>query len=167
MRLDHPAHPDRFAAKIEIIRARGGAGRDQFGAIELIRTYGANDGFGLSHHRLQRGEIARIGDDQRRVGRRADSVTHGSKLVLAAAGHRPFQGGVALVMRREILGDELAGETGGAIDDDVEFRRRHIRFSPKTRHCLQQTRSVCAREQSDGAIHISTSRQWIASLRPQ
>jgi hypothetical protein len=27
-------------------------------------------------------------------------------------------------MRREIFGDELAGEAGGAIDNDVEFRRR-------------------------------------------
>src|SRR5688572_22740801 len=31
-------------------------------------------------------------------------------------------------MRREIFGDELAGEAGGAIDDDVELRRRHIGF---------------------------------------
>jgi hypothetical protein len=30
-------------------------------------------------------------------------------------------------MRREIFSDELAGEAGSAIDDDVEFRRRlHI-----------------------------------------
>jgi hypothetical protein len=32
-------------------------------------------------------------------------------------------------MRREVFGDELAGEAGGAIDNDVELRRRlHIRF---------------------------------------
>jgi hypothetical protein len=26
----------------------------------------------------------------------------------------------------EILRDELAGEAGGAVEDDIEFRRRHI-----------------------------------------
>ena len=31
-------------------------------------------------------------------------------------------------MRGEIFGDELPGEAGGAVDDDVEFRRRHIKF---------------------------------------
>ncbi len=31
-------------------------------------------------------------------------------------------------MRGEIFGDELPGEAGGAVDDDVEFRRRHIQF---------------------------------------
>ena len=67
-----------------------------------------------------------IGDDQRRIRWRADRIADRGKLVLAAPGHRPFQIGVALVMRGEIFGDELAGETGGAIDDDVEFRRRHI-----------------------------------------
>jgi hypothetical protein len=29
-------------------------------------------------------------------------------------------------MRGEIFGDELPGEAGGAVNDDVEFRRRHI-----------------------------------------
>jgi len=32
-------------------------------------------------------------------------------------------------MRGEIFGDELPGEAGGAIDNDVEFRRGHI-FNP-------------------------------------
>jgi hypothetical protein len=32
-------------------------------------------------------------------------------------------------MGREIFGDELTGESGGAIDNDVEFRRRrHLEF---------------------------------------
>src|SRR6478736_2674699 len=33
------------------------------------------------------------------------------------------------------------------------------------RHCLRQTRSVCARERSGEAIHTSFVAQWIASLR--
>jgi potassium-transporting ATPase ATP-binding subunit len=36
-----------------------------------------------------------------------------------------------------------------------------------TRHCLRQTRSVCARERSDEAIHSSFAVRWIASLRSQ
>jgi hypothetical protein len=34
-------------------------------------------------------------------------------------------------MRGEIFGDELAGEAGGAIDNDVKFRRRHALISEK------------------------------------
>ena len=35
------------------------------------------------------------------------------------------------------------------------------------RHCLRQTRSVCAREQRDEAIHSCFVARWIASLRSQ
>ena len=128
MLVDHLPHPDRLAAEIEIVGAGGDAGRQQFVAVELIRTDRRDHRLRLLHHRLQRRGIAGIGHDQRRIRRRADRVADGGELVLAAPGHRPFQTGVALVMRGEIFGDELAGEAGGAIDDDVEFRRRHIRF---------------------------------------
>ena len=133
MHLDHPAHPQRLAAEIEIVGARLHAGRQQSVAVKLIRTDGRNHRPGLCHHRFERRRIAGIRNDQGRIRRRADGVADGGELVLAATGHRPFQTGVALVMRGEIFGDELAGKARGAIDDDVEFRRRHILISLKYR----------------------------------
>ena len=59
------------------------------------------------------------------LNRKAGMLIDG-KLVQAASGHRPFRIVLAAVMLREIFGDKLAGEPGRAIDDDVEFRRRHI-----------------------------------------
>ena len=123
MRVDHLAHPQRLAAEIEIVGPRGGTGRDQFRAVELIWADGRDDQPGLRDHRLQRGGIAGIGDDQRGVIGCPDRVAHRGELVPAAAGHRPFQTAIALVLSNEILGDQLAGKTGGAIDDDVKFRR--------------------------------------------
>jgi hypothetical protein len=32
-------------------------------------------------------------------------------------------------MLGQVFGDELAGKTGGAIDNDVEFFRRHFSYS--------------------------------------
>ena len=124
MRVDHLPHPDRFAAEIEIVGARRRADRDQLRAVELIRPDRRDHRSGLIDHRFQRRGIAGVGHDQGRVGRRADRVAHRSEFFHAAPGHRPFQIAVAVVMRRQIFGDELAGETGGAIDDDVEFRRK-------------------------------------------
>jgi len=39
------------------------------------------------------------------------AVADGGELVLAASGHRPFQIGVALILRGQIFRDELSGET--------------------------------------------------------
>ena len=129
MGIDHPAHPDRLAAEIEIIGAGGRAGRDQFAAIELIGADGGQHRFSLVDHRFQRRGIVGIGLDQSRVGRRADRIAHGCELVQVAPGHRPFRIGFSGIMRRKIFRDELAGEAGSAIDNDVEFRRRlHDRF---------------------------------------
>ena len=125
--VDHPPHPDRLAAEIEIIGARRSAGRHQFVTVKLIGPDRRQHRPGLVDHRLQRRRIAGIGDDQRRVRRRADRVANRFELVEAAAGHRPFQLLVVPVMRGEIFGDELAGEPGRAIDNDVKlFRRLHF-----------------------------------------
>src|SRR4029079_11708566 len=35
------------------------------------------------------------------------------------------------------------------------FKKGHLILRYKPRHCLRQTRSVCARERSDEAIHLS------------
>ena len=91
------------------------------------------------------------------VSRRADRVAHGGELVLAASGHRPFQAAVALVMRGEIFGDELAGKTGGAIDDDVEFRRRHRLVS------LRSGFLVIASEAKQSSFARKEKISWIAS----
>ena len=178
--VDHLPHPDRLAAEIEIVGAGCDAGREQLVAVELIRADGGDDRFGLVDHRLQRGGIAGIGHDQRRIRGRADRVAHGFELVEAAPGHRPFQLLVVLVMRGEIFGDELAGESGRAIDDDVEFLRQilhldcirdgrwtglHRSFarddSSVTRPCRRGRRSGCHRARSDSA-----GRSWpVASCR--
>ena len=128
MRVDHLPHPDWLAAEVEIVDASCDAGRNQFGAIALIRTNGRDHRFRLADHGPQRDGITRVSDDQRNVRRRADRIAHRGKLVLAASGHRPFQIVVALVMRGKIFGDEPAGETGCAIDNDVELRRSHVQF---------------------------------------
>ena len=123
MRLDHLTHPYWLAAEIEVIGACGRAGCDQLRAVELIRSDRRDHRLGLIDHRLQRSRIAGVGHDQGRIGRRADRVAHRGKLVEAASGHRPFRSAVARVMRRQIFGDELPGEAGCAIDNDVELRR--------------------------------------------
>ena len=62
------------------------------------------------------------------AGRSMDKLKSVRDAIGAAAGHRPFQAAVALVMRGKVFGDEPAGETGCAIDNDVELRRSHIQF---------------------------------------
>src|SRR5215213_8867291 len=49
-----------------------------------------------------------------------------------------------------------AARQNNAIADFVQLRRRaKARLRPRDfRHCLRQTRSVCAREHSDEAIHL-------------
>src|SRR5215468_2832454 len=58
MGVDHLPHPDRLTAEIDIIRARGRAGREQLRAVELIGTDGRYHEPRLRDHRLQRGDIA-------------------------------------------------------------------------------------------------------------
>ena len=69
---------------------RSRAGREQFGAIELIRADRGDHRPGLVHHRLQRGRIAGVGDDQRRIGRRADRVAHGRRACPGCARPSPI-----------------------------------------------------------------------------
>src|ERR1700751_262551 len=135
MRIDHLPHPDRLAAEIDIVRARGRTGSDKVRTVELIRTDRRDHATGLIDHCLQRGGLAGIRNDQWRVRRCADRIADMSELVRAAPGHRPFQLLVVAVTRSEVFGYELTCETGRAIDDDVEFRRRvHARI-PSCRHC--------------------------------
>jgi len=127
MGIDHLAHPERLAAEVEIVGAISHTGRKQLGAVKLIRTDGRDHGPGLVDHGFQRRGIAGVCNNQRCVGGRADGIAHRSELVRAASGQRPFRIALAGIMCREIFSDELAGEAGGAIDNDVEFRRRlHI-----------------------------------------
>jgi hypothetical protein len=128
MGIDHLAHPDRFAAQIEIVGAGRGAGGDQIGAVELIGPDRGQHRPGLREHRIQRRRIACISGYQRRVGRRADGVADSREFIQAAPGHGPGEV-TAAVTRRQILGHKLAGKTAGTVDNDVEFRRRlHDRF---------------------------------------
>src|SRR6185312_4920015 len=123
MGIDHLPHPDRLATEIEIVGAGCRACRHQFRAVELIRADCGQDGSGLIDHGRQGNRIAGVSGDQSRVGRGADRIANRSELVQAASSHRPFQIGLFGVARRQIFSDELAGEAGSAIDNDVEFRR--------------------------------------------
>src|SRR5260370_8826433 len=70
-----------------------------------------------------------MGREKRRLGRSSERVANRGKLLETSPGHRPSQLLVVSVVRGEIFGDELTGESGRAIDDDVELRRRfHIEF---------------------------------------
>ena len=122
--VDHLPHPDRLAAEVEIVGAGGRAGRDQLGAVELIGPDG----------RQHRGWSARPWPSakpdrrrRRRSGRcrRARRSRRARRRVFpGCARPSPISDAPAAIMRREIFGDQLPGEAGGAIDDDVEFRRR-------------------------------------------
>ena len=112
MRIDHLAHPDRFAAEVEVVGAGGGAGCDQVRTVVLIGTDRRQHQISLVDHRRQRRWIAGVGLDQGGIGRRTDRIAHRGQLVEAASGHRPFRSAATGIMRRQIFGDELPGEAG-------------------------------------------------------
>jgi acyl-coenzyme A thioesterase PaaI-like protein len=65
----------------------------------------------------------------------------------------------------EVTVDKRLYRDGERCVQDIE--ERGLRPPPFPRHCLRQTRSVCARERSDEAIHTCFGDGWIASLRSQ
>ncbi len=131
MFVDHFAHPAGFAAKIGIGGARADAGGDEFAAVKLVRADRRQHDFRALRHLVEARGIARVGDDQGRFGACADKAANLGQLVEAAARHRPF-GRVlaALVVVREIFGDEAAGKACRAVDDDVEIAGRHGKTLP-------------------------------------
>ena len=125
MRIDHLAHPDRLAAEIEIVGSRD-AHRprpDRSHRADKGRPWN-NDLVWSTIAFSEAGSPASATISGVSSGAPIASRT-ASELVQAAAGHRPFQVAVAIVLCSEVFGDELAGETGGAVHNDVEFRRRH------------------------------------------
>jgi hypothetical protein len=70
-------------------------------------------------------------------------------------------------MRGEIFGDELAGEAGSAVDDDVEFRRRHIQFSLRLVIARDKRQAFAQENGAKQSISPLVAAAWIASLRSQ
>ena len=120
--VDHLLQPDRLAAEIHIVGARRDAGGKQIGAVELVGTDSGYDQLRLIDHRPQRSRIGCVRHDQRRVSGCADRIANGGELVPAAPGHRPCRRAVTGIACSEIFGDELAGVSRCAVDDDVELR---------------------------------------------
>ena len=120
MGVDHAPHPSRFAAQINIGRARGRAGRHKFGTVELIRPDRRDDHGRTLAHRTQAGRLGGIRHDQRQIVWCADVGTHLLELVGRASRDRPGRSIVAAIGRRQIFGDETASVTRRAIDDEVE-----------------------------------------------
>ena len=122
MERDLFVHPCRFAAQIGIIGARPDAGRDEGIAIELVGADRGEDDARTLAHRVERGGVIGIGDDQRGGRRRADLVAHPLELARIAARHRPFRRiGRAAIFADEMFGDEATRVTGRPIDHDIEF----------------------------------------------
>ena len=128
MLVDHLPHPDRLAAEIEIIGAGGRAGRDQFVAVELVGSDRGDDA-------IWSAATIAFSDAASPASATISGVSAGAPIASRTDSSlsrlRPaiahFELRVVLVLRGEIFGDELTGEAGCAIDDDVEFRRRlHI-----------------------------------------
>ena len=118
MGVDLVPHPRRFTAEIDISSARTCARRDQFVAVELIWADGGQHDVRPCAHRHERRFIRRVRDDQRGIDGRADQVAHFSELFCAPPCHRPA---FAARVADQIFGDQPSGETGCAIDDQVEL----------------------------------------------
>jgi hypothetical protein len=102
------------------ISARGGAGRHKLGTVELIRPDRRDNHGRTLAHRTQAGRLGGVRLHQRQVVWRADVGTHLLELVGRASRDRPGWSIVAAVGRRQIFGNETAGITRRAIDDEVE-----------------------------------------------
>jgi hypothetical protein len=120
MGVYHAPHPSRFAAQIDIGRARGRAGRHKLGTVELIRPDRRDDHGRTLAHRTQAGRLGGIRLNQRQIVWCTDVGTHLLELVGRASRDRPGRSIVAAIGRRKIFGDETASVTGRAIDDEVE-----------------------------------------------
>ena len=120
MDVDHAPHPSRFAAQIDIASARGRAGRHKLGTVELIRPDRRDDHGRTLAHRTQAGRLGGIRLHQRQIVWCADVGTHLPELVGRASRDRPGRSIVAAIGGRQIFGDETAGVTRRAIDDEVE-----------------------------------------------
>ena len=120
MGVYHAPHPSRFAAQIDIGRARGRAGRHKLGTVELIRPDRRDDHGRTLAHRTQAGRLGGIRLNQRQIVWCADVGTHLLELVGRASRDRPGRSIVAAIGRRQIFGDETASVTRRAIDDEVE-----------------------------------------------
>ena len=120
MGVDLAPHPGRFTAQINRGGARGRAGRHKLGTMELIRPDRRDDHGRTLAHRIQTGRLSCIRPNQRQIVWCADVGTHLLELVGRASRDCPGWSIVAAIGRRQILGDETAGVTRRAIDDEVE-----------------------------------------------
>ncbi len=135
MGVDHAPHPRRFAAQIDIASAGGRAGRHKLGAVKLIRPDRRDNHGRTLAHRTQAGRLAGIRLHQNQIVWCADVGTHFLELVGRASRDRPGRSIVAAIGRRQIFGDETAGVTRRAIDDEVEVPL-HDAGPPRTRESV-------------------------------
>jgi hypothetical protein len=70
-------------------------------------------------------------------------------------------------VRGQILRDELPGETGGAIDDDVEFRRRHFSIPLRLVIACDKREAFAQGSKATKQSIFPLAATWIASLRSQ
>ena len=139
------------------------------------RSRGVDERLAASGQRIKQGNdralvigARRIDDDVgglRRL-RQTFAIIQRSQQRLDAAGANR----IGLFLRANQAGHLMSGgdEMRRNRSADIAGRARAEDFHALShRHCLRQTRSICARERSDEAIHLTASRAWIASLRSQ
>src|SRR3981081_3862813 len=74
------------------------------------------------------------------------------------------EGPVAKQGARGVLRSVYCRDPDGSL---IEISSYEGEAQRSPRHCLRQTQSVCAREQTDEAIHTTSTVVWIASVRSQ
>lgn len=120
--VQHRAHPRHLAGQVAVVGAALGAGRDQLGAVQRVRSdRGQHDPRAIDH-RVQRRAVVAVGLDQGQFVRAfAQLGAHAFELVAAAPGQRPLQRARRAVARQQVVGDEPAGKAGRAHQHDIEF----------------------------------------------
>lgn len=128
MRVDHLAHPRRFAAQVDIVGAGLRTGGDELRAVQLIGADRRDDDAGARAHEFQARGVVGIGDHEGRFGGQAHLIADFGELRQAAAAHRPARDAA----RGQIFRDKPAGKAACAIDDDVKLCvfARHVSLPP-------------------------------------
>ncbi len=121
MAIDHLAHPVGLTTEIDVIGAGLGAGSDQLIAVELVRPDSGQDDAGARYEPTHGIQVCGVGGDDRQRFRQAGAGDDGGNLVGIAPGQGPAQFAIGAVALSQVLGDQLAGEAAGAINNKVKL----------------------------------------------
>jgi len=117
-----------FPGEIDVIGARTGARGDERFAVERVRPDSRDEDAGALGDGAHGGRVGDIGAQQRQVRQpgvdRSEPIADGLQLGRVAPGERPAA--VGRCVPRQVLGRQLAGESGRAEQDDVIAALCHI-----------------------------------------